>query len=142
MLAHIRWRLVGWSVLVLGVILLLLGAILYASLTRSLMDELDSSLETSGRMAQVELAEAAAETDLTRVEYQGGLFFLLIDASGTVLANPQEVDVTSFPPEPVEKSSARFATIDLPTGTVRIYVPGGWIRVSDAGGWSKPGTRA
>jgi two-component system sensor histidine kinase CiaH len=123
-LAHIRWRLVGWSVLVLGVILLLLGTILYASLSRSLMDELDSSLETSSRMAQVELSEAVAETDLTRAGYQGGLFFLLIDASGTVLANPQEVDVTSFPPEPVERATARFATMDLPTGTVRIYIHG------------------
>ena len=124
MVAHIRWRLVGWTVLVLGVILLVLGVILYASLRRSLMDELDSSLETSSRMAQVELAEAVAETDLTRAGYQGGLFFLLLDASGTVLANPQEVDVTNFPVEPVEKATARFSTVDLPTGPVRLYVHG------------------
>ena len=41
MFTHIRWRLVGWTVLVLGAMLLALGAILYASLARSLMDALD-----------------------------------------------------------------------------------------------------
>jgi len=81
---HIRWRLVGWSVLVLGAILLVLGAILYASLSRSLMDAVDSSLETSSRTAQVEIAEKG-ENDLSRAGYQGGLFFLLVDASGTVI---------------------------------------------------------
>jgi len=120
-IAHIRWRLVGWSVLVLGVILLVLGAILYASLTRSLMDAADSSLETSSRTAQVELAEAS-ESDLTRAGYQGGLFFLLLGANGTVLANPQQVDVTSFQVALAGNATAGFSTVDLPTDEVRIYV--------------------
>ena len=119
MVAHIRWRLVGWSVLVLSVILFVLGAILYASLTRSLMDAIDSSLETSSRTAQVELTETS-ENDLARAGYQGGLFFLLIDANGTVLANPQEVDVVDLPVE-LAGASARFATVDLPTDSIRMY---------------------
>jgi two-component system sensor histidine kinase CiaH len=121
--AHIRWRLVGWSVLVLGAILLVLGAILYTSLTRSLMDMVDSSLETSSRTAQVEISETA-ETDLVRAGYQGGLFFLLLGSSESVLANPQEVEVTSFPAEVLGDPTTRFATVDLPTGAVRIYVLG------------------
>jgi two-component system sensor histidine kinase CiaH len=119
--AHIRWRLVGWSVLVLSVILFVLGAILYASLTRSLMDAIDSSLETSSRTAQVELAETS-ESDLARAGYQGGLFFLLIDANGTVLANPQEVDVIRLPVDLAGAPDARFATVDLAADSIRIYV--------------------
>jgi two-component system sensor histidine kinase CiaH len=121
--AHIRWRLVGWSVLVLGAILLVLGAILYTSLTRSLMDMVDSSLETSSRTAQVEISETA-ETDLVRAGYQGGLFFLLLGSSEIVLANPQQVEVTSFPVDVLGDPTTRFATVDLPTGAVRIYVLG------------------
>jgi two-component system sensor histidine kinase CiaH len=121
--AHIRWRLVGWSVLVLGAILLVLGAILYTSLTRSLMDVVDSSLETSSRTAQVEISETA-ETDLVRAGYQGGLFFLLLGSSEIVLANPQQVEVTSFPVDVLGDPTTRFATVDLPTGAVRIYVLG------------------
>jgi signal transduction histidine kinase len=123
MIAPTRWRLVGWSVLVLGVILAVLGAILYTSLTRSLIDALDSSLETSSRTAQVELAETA-ETDLARAGYQGGLFFLLFGPGGAVLANPQEVDVASLPAEIVGGAETGFSTVDLPAGPVRVYVRG------------------
>jgi two-component system sensor histidine kinase CiaH len=120
-IAHIRWRLVGWSVLVLSVILIVLGAILYGSLTRSLLDAIDSSLETSSRTAQVELAETS-ESDLARAGYQGGLFFLLIDANGTILANPQDVGLNQLPVALAGNATARFATVDLPTDSIRIYV--------------------
>ena len=121
--AHIRWRLVGWTVLVLGAMLLALGAILYTTLSRSLIDGVDSSLETSSRTALVEFNETA-ETDLARAGYQGGLFFLLIDASGTVLDNPQAVDVTSLPSQLVVNPPRGFSTADLSSDTVRIYVRG------------------
>ncbi len=121
MFARIRWRLVGWTVLVLAAILLALGIIVFISLARSITDTVDSNLETSSRTALVELNEAA-ETDLARAGYQGGLFFLLFDDTGTVLANPQGVDVTGFPTELVRNPPRGFSTVDLPTDAVRLYV--------------------
>jgi len=37
--ARIRWRLVGWNMLILGLILVLLGASVYVALSRSLLDD-------------------------------------------------------------------------------------------------------
>jgi signal transduction histidine kinase len=121
MFTRIRWQLVGWTVLVIGVLLLALGIIVYASLARSLMDAVDSSLETSSRTALVEFNEAS-ETDLARAGYQGGLFFLLVDTAGTVLENPQEVDVTALPAYLLVNPRRGFTTVDLPMDAVRIYV--------------------
>src|SRR5258708_38918431 len=42
--ARIRWRLVGWNMLILGLILVLLGASGYVALSRSLLDEVDRNL--------------------------------------------------------------------------------------------------
>ena len=129
MFVQIRWRLVGWTVLVLGAMLLVLGLIVYASLARSLMDGVDSSLETSSRTAMLELNEPF-DTDLARAGYQGGLFFLLVDGSGTVLANPQNVDVTRLPANLVTNPPRGFSTADIVADSVRLYVrdfdqPGG-----------------
>ena len=129
MFAAIRWRLVGWTVLVLGVMLLVVGGIVYASLVRSLMDAVDSSLETSSRTALVELKETD-ENDLVRAGYQAGLFFLLVDGDGTVLANPQQLDVTTLPADLVANPPRGYSTVDFANDTVRIDVhelqqPGG-----------------
>src|SRR5258708_17787205 len=42
--ARIRWRLVGWNMLILGLIVVLLGASVYVALSRSLLDEVDRNL--------------------------------------------------------------------------------------------------
>ena len=42
--ARIRWRLVGWTMLIVGIILLLLGGVVYFSLQRSLLEQVDRNL--------------------------------------------------------------------------------------------------
>ena len=50
--ARIRWRLVGWNMLILGLILVLLGTSVYAALSRSLLDEVDRNLLSRSEQAQ------------------------------------------------------------------------------------------
>ena len=57
--ARIRWRLVGWNLLILGLILVLLGTSVYAALNRSLLDEVDRELE----LAIAESAQIRATQD-------------------------------------------------------------------------------
>jgi hypothetical protein len=44
MFARIRWRLVGWTMLVLVLILLVLGTTVYAAAGRSLLEQVDRNL--------------------------------------------------------------------------------------------------
>lgn len=121
---HIRWRLVGWSVLVLGTILVALGTVLYVGLSRSLMEAADANLVTSSQTAQAELQEAAEPGALERDGYQGGLFYIVVDGSGTIVANPQQVDTQSLPADLAVIPDPRFLTLDTPGGDVRIYARG------------------
>ena len=49
--AGIRWRLVAWSMLILGTILVLLGATIYVAVARSLLDEVDRNLYSRSEQA-------------------------------------------------------------------------------------------
>ena len=51
LIARIRWRLVGWNILILGLILTLAGAGVYAAASRSLLGEVDSALITRSEQA-------------------------------------------------------------------------------------------
>ncbi len=116
-----RWRLVGWSVLVVGIILASVGAILYLVLTRALMDSVDSSLSSTSQIAEVELHETDVRADeAQRQGYRGGLFYLVMDTSGMILENPQQVDVQSLP-DFSRVSDPEFYTIDLVGRPVRVY---------------------
>src|ERR1700682_1982909 len=48
---RIRWRLVGWTMLILGLILVLLGTTVYVALSRSLTQEVDRNLVLSSQQA-------------------------------------------------------------------------------------------
>ncbi len=117
----IRWRLLSWTLAVLGFMLLVVGGIVYTGLARSLMDAVDSNLETSSRTALVELKESD-DSDLVRAGYQGGLFFLLVDPAGTVLTNPQQIDVTDLPADLLVSPRRGFSAVDLSSAAVRMYV--------------------
>lgn len=51
LIARIRWRLVGWNILILGLILLAAGGSIYAAVSRSLFDEVDRNLVTRSEQA-------------------------------------------------------------------------------------------
>jgi two-component system, OmpR family, sensor histidine kinase CiaH len=123
--ARIRWRLVGWNMLILGLILVLLGTSVYAALSRSLLDEVDRNLFSRSEQAIPILfppqrrpgeqgpggpggARRGPEG------YSGGVFYLALLPDGSVLANPQQV-TTSDLPWPQTREPA-FATIQLGDG--------------------------
>ncbi len=136
--ARIRWRLVGWTMLILGLILALLGITVYAAVARSLMDEVDRNLISESQGAVPELlgppgrpARPAGPGPLrAREGYRGGVFYLNLDPNGQVVANPQGVatDGVAWPNPPSSTRAPSFATITLhgePTRLLALRPPDG-----------------
>ena len=94
MFARIRWHLVGWNLLVVGLILGVLGATLYVGTSRNLLEQIDRDLTGRGEQAALNFRAATeGEGSLGREGFQGGVFYLLLSADGRVLANPQGVSL-------------------------------------------------
>jgi signal transduction histidine kinase len=124
--ARIRWRLVGWNMLILGAILALLGTSVYVALSRSLLDEVDRNLLSRSeqaipvlfppRRADVGPGSLGGPGGPRRGPegYSGGVFYLALLPDGSVLANPQQVTTNDLPwPDTRE---ATYATIQLGDG--------------------------
>jgi two-component system, OmpR family, sensor histidine kinase CiaH len=120
--ARIRWRLVGWNMLILGLILVLLGTSVYAALSRSLLDEVDRNLFSRSEQA-IPLLFAPPRRPGDQGPpgprrgpegYSGGVFYLALLPDGSVLANPQQV-TTSDLPWPATRDPM-YATIQLGDG--------------------------
>jgi two-component system, OmpR family, sensor histidine kinase CiaH len=93
--AGIRWRLVAWTMLVLVLILALAGTAVYLAVARSLIDQVDRTLLTSSDQAAATLAGVRAGARLEGPPgYRGGVFFLVVDPDGQIVANPQQVSVS------------------------------------------------
>jgi two-component system sensor histidine kinase CiaH len=125
-----RWRMVGWSILVLSLIFMAISAVLYASLNHTLMSAVDSQLQSGSESARMELVETGGVSDLQREGYQAGLLYLVIASDGSVVANPQGVDVQAVPRDLLSTRSAAFETVEIAGGAVRLYAqqilePGG-----------------
>jgi two-component system, OmpR family, sensor histidine kinase CiaH len=133
---RIRWRLVGWTMLILGLILVLLGATVYTALSRSLTDEVDRNLETSSQQALPALLgppdqpgrPSSREPLGGRNGYRGGVFVLHLDPSGQVLANPQQVSITGVTWPDASGRAPALATINLNDEPTRVLV----LRAPDA----------
>jgi signal transduction histidine kinase len=120
--ARIRWRLVGWNIVILVLILGLLGSSVYVALSRSLLDEVDRTLLTQSEQALPFLFPPPRRVDEPGPGgprrgpegYRGGVFILAFQPDGTVKANPQQV-TTSELPWP-QTRDPMFATIQLGDG--------------------------
>jgi two-component system sensor histidine kinase CiaH len=123
--ARIRWRLVGWNILILVVILALLGTSVYVAVSRSLLGEVDRNLISRSEQA-IPVLFLPRRTDgggggpgpgIPRrgIEgYSGGVFYLAFGPDGTVLSNPQQVSTPDLTwPQTREPT---FATIQLGDG--------------------------
>ena len=133
---RIRWRLVGWTMLILGLILVLLGTTVYVALSRSLTDEVDRNLEISSQQALPALLGPSDQPGRSnsreplggRNGYRGGVFVLHLDPTGQVLANPQQVSITGVTwPDATDRAPA-LATINLNDEPTRVLV----LRAPDA----------
>jgi two-component system sensor histidine kinase CiaH len=127
--ARIRWRLVGWNMLILGLILVLLGGSVYVALSRSLLDEVDRNLLSRSDQAMPFLFPDRRSDNAgpggpggppgggprrAPQGYSGGVFFLALLPDGSVLANPQQVNTTELPWP--ETGAPAFATVQLGDG--------------------------
>jgi signal transduction histidine kinase len=112
---------VGWSILVLGVILVAIGAVLYVSLNRTLMATVDAELKSASQSARRELEEAGGPSELQREGYQAGVLYLVVAPDGTVIANPQQVDLHALPTDLLDGQSAAYRTVTTGNDTIRLY---------------------
>jgi two-component system, OmpR family, sensor histidine kinase CiaH len=128
---RIRWRLVGWTMLILGLILVLLGATVYVALSRSLTSEVDRNLEISSQQALPALLGPPDQPGRAnnraplggRTGYRGGVFILHLAPDGQVLANPQEVNVAGVTwPDATTIRAPALATINLNDEPTRVLV--------------------
>lgn len=132
MLARIRWRLVGWSVLVIVVVLAIAGTAVYAAAAAGLRDQIDRDLEAR---ANAILSGGLIETDTTGLGpegYHGATFSLLVGPRGEVLANPQRLDAadirrltggqTGFRDVTLDEEPARVLVRALPVGRASAFL--------------------
>src|SRR5918911_5055709 len=120
---RIRWRLVGWTVLVLLMILAVLGPVVYLAVQRSLLAEADRSLLASGDQAAATLAglRSGAPQEGPR-GYRGGIFYVVIGPDGAVRANPQQIDTGDLPTWVQPGRAPTFATVSLDGDPTRVLI--------------------
>ncbi|HEY1293433.1 MAG TPA: HAMP domain-containing sensor histidine kinase, partial [Chloroflexota bacterium] len=121
MFAGVRWRMVGWSILVLGVVLLAIGVVLYLSLSRTLMVTLDAHLESASQSARIELLETDGSAELERDGYQAGVLYVVLASDGSVVANPQHVDVEALDGQLLTSQWPGFITTTVAGDATRLY---------------------
>lgn len=124
----IRWRLVAWTVLVLTLILLVLGAAVYFAVSRSLLEAVDRNLV--GQSEQTERLRPPPGARVPRPGsepfapegYRGGVFYLVVGPEGRVVVNPQQVDLAGVEvPRPAAREPV-FATVSIDGQATRLFV--------------------
>ncbi len=123
----IRWRLVAWSMVILGTILVLLGTTIYVAVARSLIDEVDRNLIGRSEAAGPQLF--SPRRGEYREGYSGGVFVIGLLGSGEVL-NPQRVNFDSADWPKPEGRQTIIDTITLdgdPTRVVARRQPDGGV---------------
>jgi signal transduction histidine kinase len=117
---RIRWRQVGWTMLIVSLILLFLGAAVYATMARSLQDQVDRTLLTGGDQALRMLGPGRRFQE--RDGYRGGLFYLVVGPNGAILDNPQRIGVNGADIPAPSGRAPTLATIQVGDDPVRVLV--------------------
>jgi hypothetical protein len=102
--------------LVLSLILLALGAAVYTSLERVLVDGVDRSLASRAEQGAESFEDIArGERHEEREGYHGSVFYLLLGADGQLLANPQRVDTSGLQltPPPTRSRLGAYTTVTV-----------------------------
>jgi two-component system, OmpR family, sensor histidine kinase CiaH len=122
MFAPIRWRLVALTMLVVGLILLVLGSAVYIAMSRSLLEQVDRNLASRAEdAANNPRAFLSGQGDFDRARYRGGIFYIVLDGDGRVLANPQQVETSELDMRPAIRSLRRPVTGRLGEDSVRLF---------------------
>ncbi|HEX3247075.1 MAG TPA: ATP-binding protein [Chloroflexota bacterium] len=122
MFTHIRWRLVGWIMLVLGAILVLLGAAVYAAAERTLLQQVDRNLVSRSNVEGPAFGAVLRGGQGQREGYRGGVFYLALDPNGTIVANPQRVNIDPAVLAGRAGPGGSFITVSIDGEPVRIFL--------------------
>jgi signal transduction histidine kinase len=132
----IRRRLVGWTVLVVSVILLLLGTCVYMSVSRSLMEQVDRDLLAHNDQAMgTQLpGPGGPPHPAPRAGYNGGTFTVVMAPDGTLEFNPQQVQLEGIAlPAPSADPSLETVNVNSePTRILLTRAPDGDLVISGA----------
>jgi two-component system, OmpR family, sensor histidine kinase CiaH len=110
--ARVRWRLLGWTMLVLALILALVGTAVYVTLRQTLLAEVDRTLANRANEAATEIYHfGVARVDTAN--FSGGVFILDAGPDGVIIDNPQRVDLQSLPLPLPAGNAASAATITV-----------------------------
>ncbi|HUX87055.1 MAG TPA: ATP-binding protein [Chloroflexota bacterium] len=122
MFSQIRWKLVGWNVLVLALVLTVVGAAIYLTLASRLLGEVDQSLlERSREVATDRRDLAGGRTFADHEGYRGGIFYLLVSSDGRIVANPQGVSLVHLPWSFGQPQPPSFRSITLNGEHLRLF---------------------
>jgi two-component system sensor histidine kinase CiaH len=99
MFAGTRWRLVGWTMAVVALILGLVGVAIYGAMSRTLIDQVDRALANQADAAMGNPGFLFGPGGGPRGRDRG-VFYLVLDADGSVVANPQNIDASDLRPPP------------------------------------------
>ncbi len=147
MFRRLRIQLTIWYVAILGLTLLMVGSLVYVMVARSLDDEIDDSLQDVNAQA-ASILQRLPEGDRRsrgegREEHEheidddflalttsqllagsGDVFLLVLDPTGQVIANPQNVPTSSLPlpsaREGADRTGAWKDDVSTPDGPVRL----------------------
>ena len=122
MFSQIRWKLVGWNVLVLALVLTVVGAAIYLTLSSRLLGEVDQGLLAHGAEVATDPRDLNGSGSFADHEgYRGGIFYLLVSTDGHIVANPQGVSLDQLPWSFDKPQSPGFRSITLNGDAVRLY---------------------
>jgi signal transduction histidine kinase len=131
----IRRRLVAWTVVVVSVILLLLGASVYLSVSQSLMNQVDQDLMSRNQQAVGNMTPAPGgppHPTGQREGYNGGMFLVTLTPNGQVEFNPQQVQLDGVVWPSVSKTPT-LATVTVngePTRVLLTRAPDGDVVIN------------
>ena len=117
--ARIRWGLVAWSMLILGMILALLGTAIYVAVERTMMDEVDRNLLSRTEQAMPIFFGPPGRQGKPSEGYRGGVFYIGVRGDGTVM-NPQQVNVDGVTCPCTRRALRVVATIHLDGEATRV----------------------
>ncbi|TAK20596.1 MAG: hypothetical protein EPO26_16325 [Chloroflexota bacterium] len=122
MFARIRWQLVAWTMLVVGLILIGLGVAVFVAMSRGLVDHVDRNLAARANEALTNpRAILAGQGDFEREGYRGGFFYLIVGAQGRILANPQRVEIEGARARRLVVSPGQPFVVEVDETPARLY---------------------
>ena len=99
-----------------------MGSVLYATLSRALMQGVDSTLAAASRVQHRPKSTRSGETaELEQQGYRAGMFYLVIGPDGDLLSNPQAVNAQDVPAGYHETTSPTYLTADIDGSPARLY---------------------